>query len=133
MSAKLRDERGTRLRAAMERAGLDLLVVTGNAWRSDYLRYALDVTPMEGQAVAFVTADDAWLMVETPAEAERIAAEQPGLKVEWSTDLLVRARHALDAVRPSAPDSRPRIRHRCCWPAAPRGPACRRPPPCSMA
>jgi len=100
MSVKLREERGARLRAAMGRAGLDLLVVTGNAWRSDYLRYALDVTPMEGQAVAFVTADDAWLMVETPAEAERIAAEQPGLKVEWSADLLPRARRALDAARP---------------------------------
>jgi len=100
MSAQLREERGVRLRTAMEQAGLDLLVVTGNAWRSDYLRYALDVTPMEGQAVAFVTANDAWLMVETPAEAERIAAEQPGLKVEWRADLLARVRQALDAARP---------------------------------
>ncbi|WP_434106114.1 M24 family metallopeptidase [Paraburkholderia caffeinilytica] len=86
MSALLRDERSARLRHAMEDAGLDLLVIAGNAWRSDYLRYALDVTPMEGQAVACIARQGASrLIVDNPVEAARIAAEQTTLQVSWSS------------------------------------------------
>ena len=51
MSHLLRDQRCARVRHAMGQAGLDLLVVVGDAWRSDYLRFVVDVTPMEGVAV----------------------------------------------------------------------------------
>ncbi len=89
MSAALRDERMTRLRRAMSDAGLDLLVLAGNGWRSDYLRYAIDVTPMEGVAIALIPLDGrVRLIVETPVEAARIAAEQPQLDVDWSPVLL---------------------------------------------
>jgi Xaa-Pro dipeptidase len=92
VSAALRDERAGRLRAGMDEAGLDLLVVTGHAWRSDYLRYAVDVTPMEGEAVACLTRDgSARLFVASPVEAARIAAEQPDLSVSWSLDPLAAA------------------------------------------
>ncbi len=80
---------------------MDLLVVTGNAWRSDYLRFVLDITPMEGQAVAFFSGAGVRLLVDTPAEAERLAAEQPGLHVEWTHELLPRARRELDAADPT--------------------------------
>jgi Xaa-Pro dipeptidase len=86
MSAALGQERSGRLRHAMAQAGLDLLVVPGDAWRSDYLRFALDVTPMEGHAVACISRDGASrLIVESPAEAARLAAEQPALRVSWSS------------------------------------------------
>ena len=38
----------------MEAEGIDVLVVAGNPWRSDYLRYAVDLTPTEGQVFALV-------------------------------------------------------------------------------
>jgi len=86
VSAPLARERAGRLRQAMAQADLDLLVVPGNAWRSDYLRFALDVTPMEGQAVAcFSREGAARLIVENPTEAARLAAEQPALEVSWSS------------------------------------------------
>jgi Xaa-Pro aminopeptidase len=88
MSTALREQRAARLRAAMDQAGIDLLILAGNAWRSDYLRYALDVTPMEGLALAFISPSGTRLLVESPAEAERILREQPQLDVAWSSDLL---------------------------------------------
>ncbi|MDB5964739.1 MAG: aminopeptidase family protein [Polaromonas sp.] len=98
MSAALRDERAARLRAAMRGAGLELLVIAGNAWRSDYIRYALDVTPMEGECVALFPANGApSLVVETPVEAARIASEQPGLRVSWSTSPFADAEQAIAA------------------------------------
>ena len=92
MSAALRSERAGRLRTAMQGAGLDLLVVTGNAWRSDYLRFALDITPMEGQVIALIPREGpARLIVEGPTEAARMVREQPDLQVSWSTTPLADA------------------------------------------
>jgi len=34
--------------------GIDVLVVAGNPWRCDYLRFAADITPVEGHAFAFI-------------------------------------------------------------------------------
>jgi Xaa-Pro dipeptidase len=98
MSAALRDERAGRVQAAMQHAGLDLLVLAANAWRTDYLRYALDVTPMEGQAIALIGRDGPTrLFVESPVEAARIASEQPQLQVTWSATPLVDAEAAIAA------------------------------------
>jgi Xaa-Pro dipeptidase len=98
MSAALRDERAGRVQAAMQQAGLDLLVLAANAWRTDYLRYALDVTPIEGQAIALIGRDGhTRLFVENPAEAARIASEQPLLQVHWSATPLVDAELAIAA------------------------------------
>ena len=84
MSKALQRQRSGRLREAMSLAGLDVVVVAGDAWRSDYIRYAIDVTPMEGLALAIVWRDGAMqVFVESPAEASRIAAEQPMLEVSW--------------------------------------------------
>ena len=52
----LADERRRRLLDAMAEAGLDGLVVYGNAWQGDYLRYATDFGILEGQALAVVAA-----------------------------------------------------------------------------
>lgn len=96
MSNALRDERAARLRAAMADAGLDFLVLAGNAWRSDYLRYAIDVTPMEGVAIALIPLQGAIrLIVESPVEAARVQAEQPQLEVSWSTNPVEQAEAAI--------------------------------------
>jgi Xaa-Pro aminopeptidase len=92
MSEMLRAQRRQRLRETMAQAGLDLLLVAGDAWRSDYLRYAIDVTPMEGLVIALLARDGPTrVVVGSPLEAQRIAAEQPALQVHWAADPLAQA------------------------------------------
>jgi len=80
-----RVERRVRLAAAMADEGIDILVVAGNPWRSDYLRFAADITPVEGHAFAFIEREGpARIIVEHPAEAARLRSEQAELDVRWS-------------------------------------------------
>ena len=96
MSQAIHVERRARLDAALAEARIDLLVVAGDPWRSDYLRFVLDVTPTEGHAIAFIErAGTARLFVETPAEAQRFAQEQPGLDVSWSRSAIAEADRAI--------------------------------------
>ncbi len=100
MSAALRDERAGRLRSAMSDAGLEMLVLAGDAWRSDYMRYAIDVTPMEGRSIALISLDGKTrLFVDNPMEAERIASEQPGIDVAWSASVMDDAEAAIGSVK----------------------------------
>ena len=48
MSHLLRDQRCARVRHAMAQVGLDVLVVVGDAWRSDYLRFVVTSHPWKG-------------------------------------------------------------------------------------
>ena len=83
----------------MAQAGMDVLVVAGDAWRSDYLRYAIDVTPMEGLAIAVLGGSgETRVFVESPLEARRIQAEQPRLEVSWSPSPITQAEAALASV-----------------------------------
>ena len=101
MSAALQDQRAGRLRDAMAQAGLDVLLVAGDAWRSDYIRYAIDVTPMEGLALAVIRRSGATqVFVESPAEASRIAAEQPALEVSWGPAPIAQAEATLASLAP---------------------------------
>jgi Xaa-Pro aminopeptidase len=85
LSERLRAERRTRLAAAMAEEKLDVLVVAGNPWRGDYLRYAADLTPTCGHTFAIVERDGpVQVIAEHPVEAKRFHAEQPGLRVSWS-------------------------------------------------
>ncbi len=102
MSTALQDERRARLRESMSDAGLDLLVISGNAWRSDYLRFAADVTPMEGAAVVlFAREARTRLVVEHPFEAARIAAEQPSYEVLCAPNAAAYAASLLATAEPS--------------------------------
>jgi Xaa-Pro dipeptidase len=84
-SASLRAERRSRLAAAMTAEGIDILVVAGNPWRSDYLRYAADLTPACGQVFALVEREgQVQVVAEHPVEAKRFHAEQPDFRVSWS-------------------------------------------------
>jgi Xaa-Pro aminopeptidase len=98
-SRSLREERRERLDAALAEARLDCLAVAGDPWRSDYLRFVLDVTPVEGRAIALVERGGAGrLFVESPAEAARLAREQPELEVSWSRSAIAEADRAIRAL-----------------------------------
>lgn len=85
----LKAQRHHRLTAAMAEAGIDVLAIAGNPWRSDYIRYALDVTVVEGSAIAIIERDGGTrLLLESPGEAERLSGEwtlSPSARV---TDIL---------------------------------------------
>ncbi len=101
MSAAIQNQRAARLRDAMAQAGLDTLLVAGDAWRSDYIRFAIDVTPMEGLALAVIhRSGTTQVFVESPAEASRIAAEQPTLEVSWGPAPIAQAEAALSLCAP---------------------------------
>jgi Xaa-Pro aminopeptidase len=91
----IREERRRRLLDAMTEAKLDALVVAGNAWRSDYLAFATDAAALEGTVVALVHGDGRTeLIAESPAEAERIAAECAAA-ADWAPDPVAEAEHRL--------------------------------------
>jgi Xaa-Pro aminopeptidase len=94
----LRDHRLARLRTAMAGDGIDVLALAGNAWRSDYLRYALDITPMEGIAIALVTDTALQLLTGSPQEAERLASAWPDLSVRCVADPVAEAERSLAAL-----------------------------------
>ncbi|HUK60677.1 MAG TPA: Xaa-Pro peptidase family protein [Stellaceae bacterium] len=84
----LRDERRRRLADAMSEARIDALVVYGNAWQGDYLRYASDFGILEGSGIAIVTADGrAELFLDSATEIERAEGETSGLALNLAPDL----------------------------------------------
>ncbi|MGE3936394.1 MAG: M24 family metallopeptidase [Rhodospirillaceae bacterium] len=84
----LRLERKRRLGEMMAREGWDTLVVAGNAWHNDGLRYVSDLAVVEGEAIAVIdSGGDTAIYVECPIEAERAAVEAPGVAVAWAADL----------------------------------------------
>ena len=65
----------------MQESGLDVLLVYGNAWQGDYLRYATDFGILEGQALAIVRGDGhVTLYVDSALEADRAALDCPGIE-----------------------------------------------------
>ena len=75
----LAEERRQRLAAAMREAGLDHVLLYGNAWQGDYLRYGADFGILEGHGLALVDADGAVeLFLDSAADAERAELEAAG-------------------------------------------------------
>jgi Xaa-Pro dipeptidase len=100
MPALLTQARKTRLIGAMADAGLDLLVVYGNAWQNDYLRYATDFGILEGQALALVRRDgQVTLYLDSPLEVDRAQIDCPDVEVVDATDLVAAVDGALDRFR----------------------------------
>ena len=84
----LSGERRRRLAAAMAEAGIDEMVLYGNAWQGDYLRYATDFGILEGHGIALVAADGTVdLFVDSVVEAERAEAEVPDIRVAFAGDI----------------------------------------------
>jgi Xaa-Pro dipeptidase len=81
-------ERRRRLMAAMVDDGSDAILVYGNAWQCDYLRYVTDFPPLEGEALALFFVDgQTRLFVETAADAARAKVEVPYADVVHCDDL----------------------------------------------
>jgi Xaa-Pro aminopeptidase len=81
--------RRQRLAEAMTDDGVDLLVIYGNAWQSDYLRYATDYGILEGEGLALVRRNgETTLFLDHPLEADRATVESPGINVVFSPAML---------------------------------------------
>ena len=81
--------RRKRLAKAMNDEGVDVLVIYGNAWQSDYLRYATDYGILEGEGIAVVGANgETTLFLDSPLEADRAAVEAPGINVVFAPSML---------------------------------------------
>ena len=64
--------RKSALKEAMKRENVEVLVLFGNNWHADHLRYATDFGIQEGQGVALVREDGSiTLILDDPAECER--------------------------------------------------------------
>jgi Xaa-Pro dipeptidase len=84
----LSQDRTKRLLAAMAEAGIEELVLYGNAWQGDYLRYAADFGILEGHGIAVVSSDSSTeLYLDSAAEVERAEAEVPGAKIHFAADI----------------------------------------------
>ncbi|MBX9843871.1 MAG: Xaa-Pro peptidase family protein [Xanthobacteraceae bacterium] len=93
-------QRIKRLTDAMQESGLDAMLVYGNAWQGDYLRYATDFGILEGQALAIVRGDGhITLYVDSALEADRAALDCPGIEVVLAPDLTGEVEAALDRMR----------------------------------
>ncbi|HWP12097.1 MAG TPA: Xaa-Pro peptidase family protein [Ramlibacter sp.] len=67
----------------------DALLVFGNAWRCDYLRYICDFPILEGHGFALMHARRGLrLYLESPMEAERASVEAPGCEIVCRPDIL---------------------------------------------
>jgi len=75
-----------------EASGVRRLVVYGNAWTCDYLRYATDFAPLEGHALAMLDDSGVRLMLEVRDELERARVEVPDISSEWAPDFHEQAR-----------------------------------------
>ena len=94
------DERRERLIEAMQEAGIDALLVYGNNWQGDYLRYATDFGIIEGQALALMRSDGhVTLYVDSQLEADRAALDCPGIEIVHAPDFVAEAERALDRLR----------------------------------
>ena len=95
----LAQERQRRLLQAMAQAGIEEIVLYGNAWQGDYLRYAADFGILEGHGIAVVSADGAAeLYLDSATEAERAEVELPGAKIHFAADIARAVGARLDRV-----------------------------------
>jgi Xaa-Pro dipeptidase len=84
----LAEARRARLLAAMSEADVAGLMLYGNAWQGDYLRYASDFGILEGHGIAVVSSDATIdLFLDSATEAERAEAEVTGVTVHFAPDI----------------------------------------------
>src|SRR6202521_96166 len=98
-ASTLADVRRQRLLAEMRAAGIDEIVVYGNAWQGDYLRYVADFGILEGHGIAVIAADGATeLFLDSATDAERAEVEAPGVAVRLAGDIARAVAARLDRV-----------------------------------
>ncbi len=83
----------------MREAGIGHLVLYGNAWQGDYLRYGADFGILEGHGIALVAADGAAeLYLDSATEAERAEIEVPPRARHFAPDIARAVGARLDRV-----------------------------------
>jgi len=81
-------ERRQRLTDMMREAGITALLLYGNAWQGDYLRYGSDFGILEGHGIALVSASgDVELYLDSATDAERAAVEVPDIQVHFAPNI----------------------------------------------
>jgi len=89
MQSRLAEERGKRALALCREEGWDSLLVYGNAWRCDYLRYVTDFPILEGHGFALLDSDGSvTLYLDSALEVERASVEAPASKVVHAPDIV---------------------------------------------
>ena len=84
------------LQEAMEREAVEVLVLFGNNWHADHLRYATDFGIQEGQGIAIVRDDGSTtLILDDAAECERARAEAPTLDAIFAPSLVLEVKRQL--------------------------------------
>lgn len=95
----LAQERRNRLTEAMAQAGIEALVVYGNAWQADYLRYVADFSMLEGHGIALIAPDGSVeLFLDSTAEAERAEIETSGVKISLTPEIAKSVSARLDRI-----------------------------------
>lgn len=85
----LHQERRRRLLEAMREAGCDGVLVYGNAWQCDYLRYVTDFAAIEGDVMAlFLEGGETQLFLENPDDVARARLEVPHAEAIACDDLI---------------------------------------------
>ncbi|MBL4599001.1 MAG: aminopeptidase P family protein [Rhizobiaceae bacterium] len=73
----------------MQNANLDAMVLYGNAWQNDYLRYGVDFGILEGEGIAIITRDgQATLYLDDAFEADRASVECDDITIVVSKDIV---------------------------------------------
>jgi Xaa-Pro dipeptidase len=95
----LAEERRQRLLAAMREAGIEHMVLYGNAWQGDYLRYGADFGILEGHGIALISASGgAELFLDSATEVERAEIEVPQVRVHFAPEIAHAVGARLDRV-----------------------------------
>ncbi len=93
----------------MREAGIAHLVLYGNAWQGDYLRYGSDFGILEGHGIALISASgDVELFLDSATDAERAELEVPGIKVSFTPNIVAAVGTRLDRVANSRIAAAPR-------------------------
>lgn len=84
----LAEQRRQRLTEMMREAGITQLLLYGNAWQGDYLRYGSDFGILEGHGIALVSAaGEVELFLDSATDAERADIEVPDVRVHFVSNI----------------------------------------------
>ena len=102
-------ERRQKLTAAMREAGIAQMVLYGNAWQGDYLRYGADFGILEGHGIALMSAaGEVELFLDSATEADRAEVEAPGVTVHFAANIAQAVGARLDRIANSRIAAAPR-------------------------
>ncbi len=109
MGMSLAQERRARVLDVCQAQGWQALLVWGNAWRCDYVRYVSDFATLEGHCFAWLDAEGALtLFVDSPGEAERAAVETVDCDIVCAPDIVEAVNRRVKAAGNTALAAAPR-------------------------